>query len=375
MGRSNLEASLGEIESLAVAWAETNREALSRIREARDELAGPCNLLAFVHVPKTAGGTVINMLAAAYSRAALNDAGNYINGPDKSILKLRRVGTRWRNWQRRGGRLVAGHVPYGVYRQYMPRGTRYMTFFREPVDRVVTHYYNHVRLRDGQSATPKPGDPRIRTATIEEAFEIGVPMLSNLSTRFLCGHPSAMESLPDSALEDAKANLRDFALVGLQERFEESIVLLQRSLDLPLTSYVNRHVSVERPLVEDLPEEERQLIVEHNRLDLELYAFAEGLFEEAVASTDDVFAHDVERLQVICEDANEEALRRAREMLDRELPLGASKPKAELFATAQRTGVPAGALKNVSKVGVLKHGSDGVKIWTRTESDQSDGRQ
>jgi hypothetical protein len=369
MGRTAREAQLEELKAGAAALAESSRGTLTRVKEARDEVAGPCNLLAFVHVPKTAGGTVINMLAGAYSRAALSDAGNYINGADKSVLKLRRVGVRWRNWQRRGGRAIYGHVPYGVYRQYMPQGTRYMTFFREPIDRVVTHYYNHHRLRDGQSAEPKPGDPRIRTATIEEAFEIGVPMLSNLSTRFLSGHPSPMESLPDSALEDAKANLRDFVLVGLQERFEESIVLLQQRFDLPLTSYVNRHVSVERPLVEDLPEGERQLIVEHNRLDLELYAFAEGLFEEAVASTNDAFAPDVERLRAICDEANEEALRRAREMLDHELPLGASKPKAELFATAQRTGVPAGALKNVSKVGVLKHGRDGQKIWTRTAAD------
>jgi len=136
---------------------------------------------------------------------------------------------------------------------------------------------------------------------------------------------------------------------------------------------VNRHVSVDRPLVEDIREEERQLIQEHNRLDLDLYAFANELFNEAVASTDDAFAADVERMRSMSTEANEEALARARELLDRELPIGTSKPKAELFATARRTGVPAAALKNVSKVGVLKKGGDAQKnagdegkVWTRT---------
>ena len=378
MGRTTSEAQLGELKASAAACAESTRQSLTRIRQARGELAGPSNLLAFVHIPKTAGGTVINMLAAAYSRAALHDAGNYMTGPDGSARKLARRAGGWQVWERRGGRVTAGHVPYGVYREFLPRGTRYITFLREPVDRVVTHYYNHVRQKGpGSDPTPveQPGavDPRIRTASMAEAFDMRLPVLCNLATRFLCGHPSTAEDLPDSALEDAKANLRDFVFVGLQHRFEESIVLLQRMLGLEPTSYVNRHVSVGRPLVEDIREEERQLIVEHNRLDLELYTFAKELFDEAVASTDDAFTTDVERMRSISEEANQDAMRRARELLDRELPLGTSKTKGELFETARRTGVPAAALKNVSKVGVLKKGGeaqkkagDEGKIWTRT---------
>jgi hypothetical protein len=371
MGRTVHQAQLEEIRAGAAEFAGSTREVLLRIREARVDLGPPSNLLAFVHIPKCAGGTVINMLATAYSRPALHDAGNYMTGPEGSERKLTRRPGGWQQWERRGGRVTAGHVPYGVYRQFVPRGTRYMTFLREPVDRVLTHYYNHVRRRDpGSDPTtidqPNAVDTRIRTASMEEAFELRLPVLCNFATRFICGHPSSTKELPDGALEDAKANLRDFEFVGLQERFEESIVLLQRMLGLPMTTYVNRHVSVGRPAVEEISEEERLLILEHNQLDLELYAFGKQLFEEAVASADDAFTADVGRLRAMSKDANEEAMRQAREMLDRELPLGVSKPKAELFTTAQRTGVPAAALKNVSKVGVLKHGRDGEKIWTRT---------
>jgi hypothetical protein len=133
---------------------------------------------------------------------------------------------------------------------------------------------------------------------------------------------------------------------------------------------------VGRPLVDDLSDEDRRLILEHNRLDAELYSFGRDLFDEAVRSAHG-FAADVERLEAMSREVNEEAVRRAQELLDRELPLGTSKAKAELFETARRAGVPAAALKYVSKFGVTKHGEaarrdgedgngDGQKIWTRT---------
>jgi hypothetical protein len=141
-------------------------------------------------------------------------------------------------------------------------------------------------------------------------------------------------------------------------------------LGLDLTPYVNRHVTVGRPLVEDLSDEERRLIWEHNELDSELYEFAQELFDEAVASAGDGFAAEAERLRAMAAEANEEALRRARELLDRELPVGASKLKTELFEAARQAGIPIAALKYVSKFGVSKHGEgsggDREKIWTRT---------
>jgi hypothetical protein len=374
MGGSAREAQLGEIESLARELAATTRTSLGLVREARSEVPPQTSLVAFVHIPKTAGGTVIEMFAQVYSRskATLHDAGNYFTGPEKAARKLQRREGGWTEWERRGGRLTAGHVPYALFRQHLPHGTRYMTVLREPVDRVVSHYYQHFQWRRGESDSPAPRSGPGGPASMEEAFERGDPRACNLATRLLCGHPSPTGTLPGSALSDAKANLRDFAFVGLQERFEESMLLLQRMLDLEPTPYVNRHVTVGRPLVEDLSGTERQLIREHNQLDSELYEFAVRLFDEAVASAGGDFAAESERLRATAAEANEEAVRRARELLDRELPVGASKSKTELFATARQAGVPVAALKFVSKSGVKKHGgpsergADGAKIWTRT---------
>src|SRR5215211_3567419 len=267
-----------------------------RVQRRAKELHGsqvpadpPGPLIAFVHVPKTAGATVTSMLAAAYSRKGLHKAGNYMRNAEASTRKVSKPPGGWENWQRRGGRVSVGHVPYHLFRDHLPGGTRYMTFLREPVDRVLSHYYRHVHRRDPSRAGQQKGRPgagaRIRAESIEQALvEMDLPQLNNLCTRFLCGH-HAYDELPDSALDDAKENLRAFDFVGIQERFAESLVLLQRMLGLTALPYVDRHVSLAgaRPTVDELSDEQRELIADRNRLDAELYRFGLERFEAAVA--------------------------------------------------------------------------------------------
>jgi hypothetical protein len=261
------------------------------------------------------------MLAAAYTKRGIDRAGNFVRGPEKTHRKLTRRPGGWENWYRRGGRVSVGHTPYGVFKDHLPPEARYMTFLREPVDRVLSHYYRHVHRppeRAGRVKNPRPDQqrrtPRAKADSLEEALvEMRLPQLRNLSTRFLCGHNSPMEGdLPASAVEDAKQNLRGFAFIGIQERFEESLVLLQRLLGLGSVPYVNRHVATVggRPAVDEISDEQRALIVESNSLDAELYSFGLELFEEAVAAADEGFAADVEALRVQNAEAREEEWRK-----------------------------------------------------------------
>ena len=56
-------------------------------------------------------------------------------------------------------------------------------------------------------------------------------------------------------------------------------------------------MNADRPCVEDVPDEQRALIAEHNQLDLELYRFGLKVFDEAVVAADPGFAADVEALR------------------------------------------------------------------------------
>jgi hypothetical protein len=347
-------ALIKEIQNREVLRARLRRSA-ARLRAAADdrqarsvagdERAEP--MLAFVHIPKTAGKTVITMLAAAYTRQAVGNTGNYVRSPEKTRRKLVRPPNS-------GVRLLPGHVPYAVLRAHLPDDTRYMTFLREPVDRVLSHYHRHIQIRDRRRAGRARDFPsdgwKARARSIEEALvELRLPQINNLATRFLCGHPFSTEELPANALEDAKANLSQFAFVGIQERFDESVVLLQRALGMGLVPYLHRHVSAagNRPAVEETPEEQRALIAKHNRLDADLYRFALDLFEDTVPAADERFAADVERLRALSAEAEDKAIRDAREWADRTLPAGTTRLSKAVRSAARADGVLIPELKIV----------------------------
>ena len=342
------EREFAEIRELTRGLTRSTRELLDRIGEARGALAPPGPMLGFVHIPKTAGGTATTMLARAYSKSAVRDAGNYLRSPETTMRKASGPPGGWARWRDSGGRVAAGHVPYGVFRDRLPPDCRYMTFLREPVDRVLSHYYRHMYpdRQGGQEIIVGAG-----VASLDEVLSAEPPLeLNNLATRFLCGSPAPIGELPASALDDARENLRRFAFVGIQERFEESIVLLQRTIGLDLVPYLDRHVSADgsRPTVEELPAEHRALIEDRNRLDLKLYAFGLELFEAAVAAAGEGLSADAEAIRASSADLNEEACQTARVWLDRDAPAG-GREAGTLRPAAKDAGVPLAVLKKLVK--------------------------
>jgi hypothetical protein len=376
------EQELAEIKALAHELdqhVQRSLERLEQIREAQADLVPPGRprassavdgngvepLVAFVHIPKTAGGSVTTMLSTAYSRTGVTDTGNYVASPEANLRKTTKRPGAWERWRRGGGRVAIGHTPYGIYQEAnLPPDTRYITFLREPVDRVLSHYYRHVHLPglgDAERATRGQGR---RARSLEEALgEVRLPQLRNLCTRFLCSHPTLGE-LPPSALDEAKENLRTFAFVGIQERFEESILLLQRTLGLGRVPYRDLHVSAagSRPSVDEITDEQRALIMEYNRLDAELYAFGLELFEQALASTDADLAADRERLRAVAEAARGEhqaAVEAARVWLLGELPPGSTEPMKSLVARAAAAGLSRAALTEARKGLLVTKEKDG----------------
>jgi hypothetical protein len=333
------------------ASLQASLERMRTVEERVERLGGEPPLLAFVHIPKTAGGTVKAMLRQAYGRRALDDAGNWLTDPDASARRLARAPEGWERWQRRGGRATIGHVPYGLYLRHLPASARYMTFLREPVDRVLSQYHSNARVRS--------------LAPIEEVVAGRVPEVSNLATRFLCGDPDPSGTLPATALQAAKVNLRAFAFVGIQERFEESIVLLRRSLGVGWVPYLDVHVTTDRPRVDDVSAEERALILEHNRLDAELYEFALALLEKRLAAAPEGFEADVAQLRAWIAHEAVETTRIAHEWLDREVPVGTTRASDEVFAGAHAAGVPEWALRHAIRSLKRERDETGRSLLTR----------
>jgi hypothetical protein len=133
-------------------------------------------------------------------------------------------------------------------------GPFYMTFLREPVSRVISHYQDTV-IRGGSERS------------FEESLRENA-RLQNLMVKSIAGGPD---------LDKAKRHLERFHFVGLTERFDLSLRMLgrlsPRRLDLNYRRYV---IPKDDRLKKALQGESRMLDLarEHNRLDEELYSFA-----------------------------------------------------------------------------------------------------
>lgn len=186
---------------------------------------------------------------------------------------------------RRRYRCLMGHLYYGVHR-HVPGPWTYVTLLRHPVDRIIASYYYFMRkphLKD---------HARYVSGAISLADHIQTPWYSHTQlARILGGDDTLLQaywvqSLPPDALTQAKAHLtQDFGLVGLVERYDESLLLMQKALgwQRPIT-YVRRNVATNRPKVDDLPPDLRAEIEAKAADEIALYAFARARFDALVDS-------------------------------------------------------------------------------------------
>ncbi len=97
-------------------------------------------------------------------------------------------------------------------------------------------------------------------------------------------------------LEQAIANLeRHFCVVGLQERFDESVVLLRRALGWKIPPLYRRRNVGRRPSAEaGLSAETLRIVQEHNALDLQLYEYALARLERTIHEQGPGFALELQ---------------------------------------------------------------------------------
>jgi hypothetical protein len=237
-------------------------------------------LTVFIHIPRTAGTTFTRLLKSAHPSDSVGFVGNVFKGGGGS--DPRRVA-----WLResaaehtRGFAVLAGHLPFGVH-AYLPRDARYITFLRDPVDRVLSHYHWMMRLHWL--------DPGVDGRSLGELLAEGVYLHDNLQTRMLSSDPEPFGDVTPEMLEQAKANLAEaFTAFGLVERLDESLALLQRRLGLPLLRDAPRLKPTRRPRGAEIPDKMVRTARRYNKFDLQLYGWACELFDLALAAGDGV---------------------------------------------------------------------------------------
>lgn len=167
------------------------------------------DLLAHVHVMKTGGQTTCDILRQSFP-------GRHCDIQAKWVVTREDIELARRFYPRL--RSIGGHgvVPTDELATDFP-GIRFFVFLRDPVKRCVSHY-QYRRNKDETSD-----------------FEPWLARYGNYQARFLCRMSGAQD--PWATVPDADRAIelleRNVGFVGLQERFDESLVLLRRWVDDP----------------------------------------------------------------------------------------------------------------------------------------------
>jgi len=226
----------------------------------------------FLHIPKTAGLTMFDILNREYGRTNIYTFPGGRERLEKSINKF----ISFPENKKRKYRLLRGHFSFGLHRS-MPGPCTYITILRDPVKRVASHYryvkHTEKHALHQQIVTEKMDLASYVTSGIN-------PEMDNGQTRLLAGlndNEIPFGQCGREFFELACHNLdRFFSVAGLTERFDETLMLLRHVLrwkSLPF--YTRQNVS---PQQTPISKNNQQIIEEFNQLDLQLYAYATHKF-------------------------------------------------------------------------------------------------
>jgi hypothetical protein len=256
--------------------------------------------LLFLHIPKAGGTTLHSVVEKQFApEMTFNIVGTDSPKSIKEFINLPEE-------QRARIRLVKGHMPYGLHK-YLSVPATYITMLRDPVDRIVSHYYfvlntpSHYLHHEVTSRKMSLSD-FVRSGMSTELTNDQTRLTSGVekvNTRLLDGEErrtlrASREPVTREILETAKKNLQDhFSAVGLFSRFDESLLLFKRRLGWRNIYYVRRNVTKDRPGKQLLARETRDLIAQHNEMDVELYEYARARFEEAIREQGTKFKNEL----------------------------------------------------------------------------------
>jgi hypothetical protein len=224
----------------------------------RGFVPGPETLI-FVHVPKAAGTTFETVIRNLYGGAAIYRLNGYRADSD-DIVKFRAMPES----ERRRLKVLVGHVPFGLHAD-LPQKCTYTTLLRDPVERIISYYYYILR----------------RTEHFQHQMVVDAKMSLADYVEFKQDWVHNGQALPpDELLRRAIDNLeRHFPVIGLTERFDESLARIGRRLAWPRVGYQATNVTKDRPKQTHVAPALLERIRELNRLDLQLYDWAARRFD------------------------------------------------------------------------------------------------
>jgi len=256
----------------------------------------PEERLFFIHIPKTAGTTLIPVIDKHFHEREICPAQlwrEFVHLPRETLPKYR---------------LFRGHFGAGGLRPFLPEPPVCMTMLRAPVPLAVSTYkfirrepgtrVHHIVRNNNMSlsdflAHPATSGKVSNKQTRHLSFDMehdpdAGPIFLNRESREVVDawvRDHRVRIKPADRLERARKKLLECRFFGLVERFEESMFLMAHTFDWgPIGRVQKLMVAPSQPAREELAADVVSRIHELNRLDIELYAFAQQEFERRLSA-------------------------------------------------------------------------------------------
>ena len=230
--------------------------------------------LLFVHVPKTAGTTLRHIVLRQYLGQEVFVISHDIQAERKRLRALDEQ-------SKRRLRAVYGHQCWGWHKDLAPgQPHAYITMLRDPVERVLS-LWAHAQVIGHYL------QPAVKKRDLAWFVTSGVSCTAdNGMVRQLCGRDDFLQQpwkdmriphgqVTRADLEQAKANLRSCAVVGVAEQFAEFVATMNKRYTWRAHSWTNENITRwPRLQASNLDRRTRAVVEEATALDRELYELA-----------------------------------------------------------------------------------------------------
>ncbi|WP_020526736.1 sulfotransferase family 2 domain-containing protein [Flexithrix dorotheae] len=233
----------------------------------------------FIHIPKTAGTTMIDILSRQIYFKKFRRVNPTRNTHPKEFLSkveglLDKELLAQENFE-----IIGGHFGFKAHPE-LSNPEDHFTILRDPVERVISEYY-FMKYKGMYYQDLIEGE---NLSLLDYLHHPETTYLNNLQTRLISGEKyETGELVTQEMYEKALSHLEAFKAIGITENMKDSIALFYQKFGWKrIPYYLTSNSNEQKTHRTEIPESTIKAIEEREKFDIQLYQQALEIFQKEV---------------------------------------------------------------------------------------------